>query len=288
MTVLSVVIVNWNTRTLLNDLLTSLFQHPPEVEFEVIVVDNASTDDSCEMIDLKFPQVELLVNSSNLGFAKAVNRGIRESHGKYVLLLNTDLVVIERSIDAQIAFMEQNPNAAFCGGMLLDENGVPNATYGRFPRARVLLAEVLPARIAAGSRIVVDPATGQSEESIVDIISGADMMARRTAFEDIGLFDEQFFMYFEDADWCYRAKQLGWDVWFVPAVCYYHVGIASAVSWSSFKKQWLTSLGLLIRKHHHGVQLVTCWMLWQLLRTKHTLSLILMHVEQQFRREKSN
>ena len=220
MKTLSIVIVNWNTRMLLLNLLTSVFKHSPGADFDVVVVDNASTDHSPEMVTAEFPIVKLLVNRSNLGFATAVNRGIRESDGRYVLLLNTDLLVLEGAIDAQLAFMETNPRTAICGGLLLNDGGVPDNAYGRFPSVRTILAEVLPYRIGKPNRISCDPAIDQTHAMTVDLVSGADLMARRTALEGIGLLDEQFFMYFEDADWCFRAKQLGWDVCYVPSVRY--------------------------------------------------------------------
>jgi GT2 family glycosyltransferase len=270
MKILSIVIVNWNTRKLLFDLLTSLFKHAPRRDFEVIVVDNASTDGSREMVAAEFPSVRLLVNQTNEGFASANNRAIRESRGEYVLLLNTDMVVLEGAIDTQVAFMESNPECAGCGGLLLNGDGAPGISYGRFPSVRRMLVEILPYRM--GGRALIGtfsvPAIDQTLAMPVDIISGADLMARRAALERIGLLDERFYMYFEDADWCLRAKRDGWDVYYVPSVRYIHYGSQSTTGWSSHQQQWLTSLGLFLRKHYHGAQLVACWLLWLFLRAK--------------------
>jgi N-acetylglucosaminyl-diphospho-decaprenol L-rhamnosyltransferase len=281
LTTLSIVIVNWNHRELLLDLLTSIFEHPPRGDFEVIVVDNASTDGSRETATAEFTNIKLLANAANLGFARAVNRGLRESGGQYVLLLNTDVVVLEGAIDAQIAFMESNPGCAICGGLLLNDNGDQTISYGRFPSARALMAEVLPNRmgIAARNMIACTPAADQTQVLPVDVMSGADLMVRRAVFEKVGLLDEQFFMYFEDADWCYRMKQDGWDVSCVPTVHYTHHETKSAISWSSHRDQWLTSLGQYLRKHYRGVQFVTCWLIWQLLRAKFVLRKVRMRVE---------
>jgi N-acetylglucosaminyl-diphospho-decaprenol L-rhamnosyltransferase len=265
---LSIVIVNWNTRTLLSNLLTSVFKYAPRADFEVVVVDNASADRSSEMVTAEFPSVKLLVNRANLGFATAVNRGIRESHGEYVLLLNSDLLVLEGAIDAQLAFMETNSTVAICGGLLLNGDGVPDNAYGRFPSARTVLAEILPYRIGKPNRISCDPVMNQTDAMPVDLVSGADLMARRSALDGIGLLDEQFFMYFEDADWCFRAKRLGWDVCYVPSVRYIHTGLASMIGLSSQRQQWLTSMGLFLRKNYHGAHFVAVWLLWQLLRAK--------------------
>lgn len=268
MKTLSIVIVNWNTRRLLSNLLTSVFKYAPRVDFDVIVVDNASADDSQAMVAADFPNVKLLVNPSNLGFATAVNRGIRESSAQYVLLLNSDLLVLEGAIDAQLAFMEANPSTAICGGLLLNGDGNPDNAYGRFPSARTVLAELLPYSVGKPNRISCDPAMDQAHAMTVDLVSGADLMARRAALDAIGLLDEQFFMYFEDADWCFRAKQLGWKVCYVPSVRYIHTGLASMIGLSSQRRQWLTGMGLFLRKHYHGADFVTVWLLWQLLRAK--------------------
>jgi GT2 family glycosyltransferase len=265
---LSIVIVNWNTRTLLSNLLASVFEHAPRTEFEVIVVDNASTDHSQEMVSEDFPGVTLLVNGSNEGFASAVNRGIRESSGRYVLLLNTDLIVCAGAIDAQLAFMEANPRTAICGGLLLNDGGNPDNAYGRFPSVRSILAEVLPHRVGKPNRISIDPAVEQTHAMTVDFVSGADLMARRTALDAFGLLDEKFFMYFEDADWCLRATKVGWDVFYVPWVCYSHKGLGSMIGLSHQRQQVLTGIGVFLRKHYHGAEFAAAWLLWQLLRVK--------------------
>jgi GT2 family glycosyltransferase len=140
-------------------------------------------------------------------------------------------------------------------------------SYGRFPSARNILAQVLPDCMGAPNRIGCVPAMDQTHVFPVDIMTGADLMFRRAVFASVGLLDEQFFMYFEDADWCYRAKRLGWDICYVPSVRYVHYGIASSVGLAN--RQWVASLGLLLRKHYHGAQFSTCWLLWQLLRAKH-------------------
>jgi GT2 family glycosyltransferase len=282
MKTLSIVIVNWNTRTFLFNLLTSLFEHKPRGNFDVIVVDNASSDDSREMVTAEFPSVTLLANPSNVGFARAVNRGIRESDGQYVLLLNTDLLVVEGAIDAQIAFMEAHSRCAFCGGLLLNEQGVPDNAYGRFPSAKTLLAELLPQRIGKPYRISCDPVMDQVHTMPVDVVSGADLMARRAALESFGLLDEQFFMYFEDSDWCLRAKRLGWDVSYVPSVRYIHTGLGSMTGLASQRRQWLTGLAVFLRKNYHGAYFAICWILWQLLRGKAVIWRTKMRVERAF------
>jgi GT2 family glycosyltransferase len=114
----------------------------------------------------------------------------------------------------------------------------------------------------------------------VDIVSGADLMVPRSALDAIGLLDEQFFMYFEDADWCFRAKQLGWDVCYVPSVRYTHTGLASMISLSNQRRQWLTGMGVFLRKHYHGANFAIVWLLWQLLRAKGVIQFRLCGLEQ--------
>lgn len=268
MKTVSIVIVNWNHRTLLYDLLTSLFAHPPSRDYEVIVIDNDSADDSREMVRTQFPAVKLLVNPSNMGFARAVNRAIGQSSGQYVLLLNTDVIVLEGAIDAQIEFMEAHPHCAFCGGLLLNGDGVPQDVYGQFPSIKSLVAEIIPDRFKSQGRISLAPRLDQSRPMPVDFVSGCSLMVGRPFFESAGLMDEQFFMYFEDADWGFRAKQLGWEVFFVPSAHYIHFGQGS-VGWAGIKNYWVPSLGLLLRKHYHGLKFATHWPLYLLLRIRY-------------------
>jgi N-acetylglucosaminyl-diphospho-decaprenol L-rhamnosyltransferase len=264
--VVSIVIVNWNTRDLLADLLSSVQEHAPAVDSEILVVDNASSDGSQEMVAERFPTVRLLTNRANAGFARGVNQAIRESSGGYILLLNTDMLVLEGTIDAQVAFMESNPQCGVCGGQLLDQEQRLALSYGHFPGIRSLLTDTVLHHLGWDTSLGCVPAPEQEQPLDVDYVSGADLMIRRQAVEQIGLLDEQFFLYFEETDWCYRAAQAGWKVTYVPAVRYVHLGSASSRDEVHRQEQFHTSLDLFLRKHYRGMYYAACWLLGRLRR----------------------
>ena len=264
--VVSIVIVNWNTCDLLADLLSSLQEHAPKVSFEILVVDNASSDGSQEMVAERFPTVRLVANRSNVGFARGVNQAMRESSGRYILLLNTDMLVLEGAIDAQVAFMESNPQCGVCGGKLLDGQHRPGPSYGRFPGIRSLLTDTVLHRLGWDTTLGCIPVPEQDQPLDVDYVSGADLMIRRRTVEQIGLLDEQFFLYFEETDWCYRAARAGWKVTYVPTVRYVHLGSASFSDEVHRQEQFHTSLDLFLRKHYRGIHYAVCWLLGRLRR----------------------
>jgi GT2 family glycosyltransferase len=228
MTDLSVVIVNWNTREFLSRCLRSVYDTTPDLDFEVIVVDNGSTDGSQEMVRQEFPGVGLIVNTENRGFAKANNQAIRRSRGRYVLLLNSDAFVRENAIEHTIAFMDGHPEAGMAGCKLLFEDGRLQPSCYAFP---TLFTEFLIAvgldRLLPRSRLFGKYGmTYWDFDDIreVDVILGAFMLVRATAIDDVGLMDERYFMYSEEVDWCYRLREKGWKIYFYPHVEAVHLG----------------------------------------------------------------
>jgi GT2 family glycosyltransferase len=228
MTDLSVVIVNWNTREFLSRCLRSVYDSTLDLDFEVIVVDNGSTDGSQEMVRQEFPGVSLIVNTENKGFAKANNQAIRRSRGRHVLLLNSDAFVRENTIEHTVAFMDGHPEAGMAGCKLLFENGRLQSSCYAFP---TLFTEFFIAvgldRLFPRSRLFgMYGMTYWDFDDIreVDVIMGAFMLVRATAIDEVGLMDERFFMYSEEADWCYRFRDAGWKIYFYPHVEAVHLG----------------------------------------------------------------
>jgi GT2 family glycosyltransferase len=228
MTDLSVVIVNWNTREFLSRCLRSVYDTTLDLDFEVIVVDNGSTDGSQEMVQQEFPGVGLIVNTENKGFAKANNQAIRRSRGGYVLLLNSDAFVRENAIEHAIAFMDGHPEAGMAGCKLLFEDGRLQPSCYAFP---TLFTEFLIAvgldRLFPRSRLFGKYGmTYWDFDDIreVDVILGAFMLVRATAIDEVGLMDERYFMYSEEVDWCYRFREKGWKIYFYPHVEAVHLG----------------------------------------------------------------
>ncbi len=239
---LSVIIVNWNTRELLAACLDSLtagqalvFEGDGDsgpgglLTAEIFVVDNASTDGSPAMVRERFPQVRLIQNAENIGFARANNQAIRQSRGRYVLLLNSDTEVYPGALPRLLEFMAECPRAGGCGPRLLNADGSlqescqPMLTPGR-EFWRLLFLERLW-RQATYCQTDWDMLTPRP----VEVIKGACLLLRRTALQQVGLLDEQYYIYTEEVDLCYRLLQSGWELWWVPPALVKHYGQASSV-----------------------------------------------------------
>ena len=225
---LSIIVVTWNSR---RDLATCLPSIPPAAashSFEVIVVDNGSTDGSPEYVCSVMPASICHGNASNRGFAAANNQGIALSHGRYYLLLNPDTVLHREACDRLVQFMDLNPGVSACGPALLNGDGSPQRTGVRFPSLWNLSVEAFFVdRLFPRSRLF-----GRHRELFadvdmpraVDFVQGSCMLVRRESVDRVGVLDESFFMYFEETDWCKRMKQAGGEVWYVPAAKVVHFG----------------------------------------------------------------
>jgi GT2 family glycosyltransferase len=222
--VLSIVIVSWNVREDLRECLQSLLREEgsrlESGEIEIIIVDNASTDGTAEMVNLEFPQVKLLVNSQNLGYTKANNIGINHSRGKYILLLNPDTIVHQGALQALIDCAESHPEAGIIGAKLLNPDGSVQRSARSFPDIgaglfrNTFLGRLFPNNPFVRRYLLTD--FGYDEVREVDWVSGAAMLVRRDLIERIGGLDERFWAYCEDVDLCWRAWQAVYKVLFCP------------------------------------------------------------------------
>mgnify|MGYP000436249468 CR=1 FL=1 len=229
---LSIVIVSWNTRKLLEACLRSVYAETRGLTFEVFVVDNASVDGSPEMVERAFPQVRLIRNAANVGFARASNQALRLSRGRYVLLLNPDTVILDQALVRMVHFMDQHPDIGALGPKILTAEGeVDLRCARRFPS---LLSELLElTRLSArfphnrlfGNYLMSYWDHNDSRE--VEVLMGACLLVRREAMEQVGLLDENFYMYGEDVDWCYRLRKAGWRVWYDSQDYIIHLGSQS-------------------------------------------------------------
>jgi GT2 family glycosyltransferase len=221
---LSVIIVNWNTRDLLADCLESIAANAPAYSYEIIVVDNASADDSVGMIKTRFPHVTLIENSGNPGFAQANNQAIARSGGRYVLLLNPDTVVLPDALDKLVDFMDRHPRAGAAGSRLFSADGSLQISCYPYPTLfRELwrlshLDAIHPIAEYDMSRWSVDTPRE------VEAIQGSCLMLRREALDQVGLLDESFFMYSEEVDLCLRIRLGGWPLYWVPQSRVIHYG----------------------------------------------------------------
>ncbi len=218
---LSIIIVNYNTGNLLRDCLGSIYANANGMPFDVWVVDNSSGDSSPAMVKKTFPKVRLIENRGNVGFSKANNIALSQSDSKYVLLLNPDTLVIGDAIDRTVEFMEEHPTVGIAGCKVLNRDRTLQLACRRsIPTPKVAFFRMVGlSRLFPGSKSMARynlTFKDANEVQEVDAVSGAFLMARRETIRDIGLLDEQFFMYGEELDWCLRAKRAGWSVMYYP------------------------------------------------------------------------
>lgn len=231
----SVVIVNWNTRDTLKNCLQSVYSETRLDLMEVIVIDNGSIDNSCEMLRRQFPDVRLIGNTVNVGFAKAANQGLEVSRGEYVLLLNSDTVVLDRAIEKTLDFADNNTIAAVVGCKLLCPDGTFQNSCFRFPSLlMIFLTSIYAPQLFKKNRILNWGRYGCREWSTcreVDCVMGSFMLIRYSVLEEVGLLDTDYFMYGEETDLCYRIKKAGWQVLFYPNAHIVHYQEGSQKSW---------------------------------------------------------
>lgn len=218
---LSVIIVSYNTKDLLKKTIESVVKTAKNVEYEIIVVDNASGDGSPDMVLECFPEVVLIKSDKNEGFACANNKGIKIAKGSYVLLLNSDTVVVEDCIRKCIDYMYMHDDIGALGcKVVLPDGRLDHACKRGFPTPGASLAYMLKLdRLFKDNRKFGQydmTYVGEDEISEVDAVMGAFMMVRREAVLEVGGLDEEFFMYGEDIDWCFRIKEKGYKVVYYP------------------------------------------------------------------------
>jgi hypothetical protein len=227
-TSLSVCIVTFLARDLLRDCLQSLYANT-QLDFEVIVVDNGSRDGVAEMLQQEFPAVRLIENDNNAGFTRPMNQALQAGRGRYLLQLNPDTLILPQALDRLVAFLEDHPEAGICGPKVLNRDGTlqkpcrrgesrPWAVFTYFSG----LAARFPHSKTFGEYLL--SYMDEDETHPVAGVSGSCMLIRREVVEQIGYLDERFFAYQEDADYCFRARQAGWQIYYAPQAQIIHYG----------------------------------------------------------------
>ncbi len=224
---LSIVIVNYNTERLLRSCLESVYAGANGTPFDIWVVDNNSRDNSVSMVKARFPLVRVIQNNSNVGFSRANNIVISQSRSDYILLLNPDTLIMGDAIEKVLKFMREHPHVGIAGCRVLNKDGTLQLACRRsIPTPEVAFYRLtgLSTLFPKSQTMAKYNLTYESPDKIqeVDAVSGAFLMIRRKVMEDIGLLDEQFFMYGEELDWCLRAKRAGWTVMYYPAARIVH------------------------------------------------------------------
>lgn len=254
----SVIIVNYNTKELLKQCLLSVFEKTTDIGFEIIVVDNASIDNSAEMVEKYFPLITLIKNTENLGFGRANNQAAKLSKGKYLFLLNSDTVLLNNSIKILYDFLENNPKAKIAGGALFDPNGKPNTSFGNFPSLLQEFSDIGFSFLYKNyyyNHLAVGLTCSKKQPFIVDYVSGADMMIEKSIFDNLKGFDEDFFLYYEETEFSYRIKKEGWFSYIVPQAKIIHLESVSIIS-SAKKRRMKRSKKLFFAKCYGKYSLI--------------------------------
>jgi GT2 family glycosyltransferase len=230
---ITIVLVCWNNRAYLGPCLDSIDDARTRHSFEIVVVDNGSTDGSQALLRDRFPEVRVIQNDTNVGLGQASNQGIQQTNSRYVLLLNNDTLVKPGAFDALADFLDSHAKAGAVGGRVLNEDGTVQSCYNDFPTLaeEFLIATRIGERIRLGYPAHVDV----DEPRRVGWISSACVMLRRAALDEVGMLDESYFIYGDEADLQYRLFKAGWATYYIPTTTIVHFGGRSMNRWSRRK-----------------------------------------------------
>lgn len=280
---LSVVILTFNAKNLLRQCLASVLASQTSFRLEIIVADNGSTDGAVEMVKTEFPEVKLIENRQNLGFSAGNNIGIKQAIGRYILLLNPDTTVRSDTFDLCIKKMDKDQTIGILGCKVLLPNGkLHEACRRRFPNSANAFLRLFGLRKFSSYNYQNVPVDQELE---VDSVTGAFLMIRRSAMETVGLLDEQFFMYGEDLDWCWRAKEAGNKVIYYPAaeITHYLYGSSKYVKFRSVR--WAHEAMVTFYRKHYARQ--HNWLFNQFIYLGIYLRMYLVMLVNLFRKNKS-
>lgn len=265
---LSIIIVNWQTQNYLKNCLASVFKNPLSTGLmEVIVIDNASSDGSADLVATQFPQTILIANQQNIGFSKAVNQGLTQAKGDYCLLLNPDTLILPQTLDQTVATMDQHPNYGVLGCQINNPDHSLQKSVRRLPQAwsqatiLLKLHVLFPALLKKYLCLDFDYEKSQAVEQVM----GAFFLINQKVLKSIGLLNEQFFTWFEEVEYCRRASRQGWIIWYQAESKIIHYGGQSFGQLPNIKKQQIYNRSLLrywlITKNYSGIILtIILWL----------------------------
>lgn len=246
---LSIIVVSFNTKELVLECLASINKTIKGVSFEVWLVDNNSSDGTVEAVREEYPDVTIIGNKQNLGFARANNQAFKQMNGRYALLLNSDTVLTDGAVKELYEFMESTPEAGMACGQLSNQDGSKQNSIANFPCLLTLLSNETVLRILMPNRF---PSKRRDYVSPIKVDSGigACLIVRKAAMDDVGYFDERYFFFFEETDWAYRMKQGGWAIYFVPSARIFHAQGKTVGSGVNSRIMFYRSRYLFFRKWH--------------------------------------
>ena len=244
----TIIIVNWNTRTLTANCIQSVFATNKRTNFEIIVVDNASSDASAAFLKRKYPQITLIENSVNLGFSRANNQAIKTAKGKFILLLNSDTELLtSEPLLRLITFFAKNPAVGIIGATLVLPDGKIQSVGRKFLSLKNLIKQ----------QLFFDSAPGMKSKKIknapfpTDYVDGAFLAIRSQVISEIGLLNEDYFMFGEDMEWCARAQKAGWKVMVLPDIqVLHHHGASSKQNFQEALQQSTLNVCRFMRRHY--------------------------------------
>lgn len=223
---LLIVIVSFNTKEELAQCLGSVYENTQYVTFEVVVVDNHSTDGSSEMVAQRFPEAKLIANDSNLGFAKANNQALEGNTCRYAVILNSDTIVMDSALDTMVEFMDAHPKAGAVGCRLLNPDGTLQPSCNKRFSLFYVLSDWVFEHLGVYELLHINKyyVKGWDYDAVqeVDLLSGACIMVRREVLETVGWLDERFVNSLEDHDWCLRIRNAGWKIFYLPSAAIVH------------------------------------------------------------------
>jgi|SRR5579859_392597 len=252
---LSLIIVSWNVREYLSACLDSIQANGGSLKLEVIVVESASTDGTAALLDERYDWVKVFPQAENIGFTRGNNVGLAAAQGRYVMLLNPDTLVIGKALARMVQILDEYPNVGIVGPLTLNTDGTTQSTRRRFATLTSAVFET-PSLQPYTPRSVLDRYQANdiadTETADVDWVQGSALMARRQVYEQIGPLDEAYTMFYEETDWCRRARQKGWRVVYVGDATIVHHGGKSADQVPAFKHIYYQQSKLRYFRKYHG------------------------------------
>lgn len=266
----SIIIVNYNTKELLQGCIRSIFQNTKKVTYEIIVVDNNSIDGSQHMVKKTFPDVLLLCNKENVGFSRANNKAYRHSKGEYLVFLNSDTLILDSAIEKMINYLQSHPQVGIVGPKILNYRHQPFSSFQRFLDVKKLfLGSKYLKHVLNVERYRMNyPSYNFTAIQDVEWVSGACLAVRRDVFEKVGFWDENYFLYYEDMDLCYQVFKSGYRVVYYPEAEITHLfGQSARKSTRNLKKINKNSMKYYFKKNyplvHYWIAVVYSYFLYR-------------------------